>query len=72
MFLFPLPPDRYAVSVYLEENNNKKLDTNFLGIPKEPVGGSNNPKSRMGTPHFDDSVFTFDSTHSTVVIKLIY
>src|SRR5690348_10672911 len=34
----------YAISVFHDENSNGRLDTNFLGIPREGVGASNNAK----------------------------
>jgi len=36
----------YAVSVFHDENENQKLDKDFVGIPKEGYGASNNPKKR--------------------------
>lgn len=36
-----LPAGEYVVSVYQDSNMNGKLDTNFVGMPKEPVGISN-------------------------------
>src|SRR5215469_286634 len=40
---FPgIAPGTYAVSVFHDENSNGKLDTNFMGIPREGVGASNN------------------------------
>jgi uncharacterized protein (DUF2141 family) len=66
-----LPPGRYAVSVYLDENGNRKLDTNWLGMPKEAVGVSNNPRGRMGPPRFEDSVFVHGSSAETISIKLV-
>ena len=33
-----LPAGEYVVSVYQDSNGDGKLNTNFLGIPKEPVG----------------------------------
>ncbi|MCK7593475.1 DUF2141 domain-containing protein [Pseudomarimonas salicorniae] len=51
-----LPPGRYAVRVAHDENGNGKLDTNFIGIPKEGVGSSNNPQV-MRAPRFDEAVF---------------
>jgi len=36
-----VPEGEYLVSIYQDTNQNKKLDTNILGIPKEPVGISN-------------------------------
>jgi len=47
----------YAVSVFYDKNNNGKMDTNFLGIPKEPYGFSNNFKGFMGPPKFENSKF---------------
>lgn len=47
----------YAVSVFYDKNNNGKMDTNFLGIPKEPYGFSNNSKGFMGPPKFENSKF---------------
>ena len=35
-----IEPGTYAVSVFHDENSNGKLDTNFLGIPREGVGAS--------------------------------
>ena len=66
-----LPPGRYAASVYLDENENGKLDSGFFGIPKEPVGASNNPRHRMGPPHFGDCVFTMNSSTLSLSIQLV-
>ena len=38
-----LPPGAYAVTVQHDEDGDGKLKTNFIGIPKEGVGISNNP-----------------------------
>jgi len=39
---FNIPPGTYAVKIHIDENENGELDTNFLGIPKEQYGISNN------------------------------
>jgi len=65
-----LPPGRYAISAYLDENGNRKLDSNWLGIPKEPVGASNNPRRRRGPPRFEDCAFEMDISDRTVSIRL--
>ena len=46
----------YAVQVMHDENDNNKLDTNFLGIPSEGYGFSNNPNV-MRRAHFDEARF---------------
>jgi len=66
-----LPPGRYAVSVYLDKNGNHTLDTNWLGIPKEPVGASNNPRGRMGPPHFNECAFSHGEGNQSISITLV-
>ncbi|WKD84793.1 hypothetical protein KCTC32516_00127 [Polaribacter huanghezhanensis] len=47
----------YAISVFHDENDNKKLDTRIFGIPKEPIGCSNGATGFMGPPKFKDAKF---------------
>ncbi|WP_213003996.1 DUF2141 domain-containing protein [Parahaliea maris] len=65
-----LPPGRYAFTAYLDVNGNGKLDSNFIGIPKEPVALSNNAKARFGPPRFDDAVFELSAEGVTQTIRL--
>lgn len=53
-----IPPGQYAVAVFHDENGNGKMDTNLIGMPREGVGASNNPKTRFGPPKFSESAFT--------------
>lgn len=52
-----IPAGVYAVSAFHDTNDNKKMDTNFFGIPKEPIGISNNAKGFMGPPKYKDAKF---------------
>ena len=54
-----IEPGTYAVAVFHDENGNGKLDSNFLGIPREGVGSSNNAKGHFGPPKFGDAAFRF-------------
>jgi uncharacterized protein (DUF2141 family) len=47
----------YAVSLFQDENDNRKLDTGMFGIPKEKYGFSNNVQAKMGPPPFSDRLF---------------
>lgn len=67
-----LPYGTYAVSIMHDENNNRKLDTTFIGIPKEGVGVSNNPKIGMGGPKFNDSAFTLDAKELEMTVTMKY
>jgi len=52
-----LVPGTYAITVTHDKNNNGKLDTNMVGIPKEGFGFSNNPKITVRAPSFDKCKF---------------
>lgn len=54
-------PGTYAVSVMLDTNRNGKADKNFLGIPSEPWGVSNNVRPKMRAPKFEEASFTVDA-----------
>jgi len=60
----------YAISLFHDENENKKLDTYLFGIPKEDYGCSNNARGRMGPPKWKDAVFMVNNEDVTQNIKL--
>jgi|LakMenE18May11ns_1017448.scaffolds.fasta_scaffold9958185_11 uncharacterized protein (DUF2141 family) len=64
-----VPAGTYAVSCYYDANNNGKLDSNFLGIPKEQYGTSNGATGFMGPPKYEDAKFTL-SENKKISIKL--
>ena len=66
-----VPPGTYAVGVVHDENDNGKLDTNFLGIPKEGYGFSNNT-SAMRKPTFKESHFDIGEQDVSIVIHLAH
>ncbi len=67
-----IPKGEYAISAYHDENKNNTLDTNFIGIPKEGVAMSNNPKSRFGPPGYEKTKFNFEDSHMDITINLKY
>ena len=56
-----LPDGEYAIAIFHDANDNKNLDTNILGIPKEQVAFSNGKMKMFGPPKFEECVFTFNS-----------
>lgn len=62
----------YAVFVFHDEDNDKKLKTNFIGMPKEGMGVSNNAKGHFGPPKYNDAKFDFSKSDQTIVISLTY
>ena len=67
-----LPPGQYAVQTFHDENGNKKVDRNFIGLPREGVGFSNDAPIRMGPPKWADAMFAFNGAEQTIQLKTRY
>lgn len=52
-----IPEGTYAVSTFHDANGNDELDVNFVGIPRENFGFSNNPRILFKKPSFQDCSF---------------
>jgi len=63
-----LPQGEYAIAVYHDKNRNGELDTNFLGIPKEDYGFSNNARRKFGPAKWGDAKFTVIGTETSIEI----
>ncbi|HTX41837.1 MAG TPA: DUF2141 domain-containing protein [Acidobacteriaceae bacterium] len=72
MEVFNVPAGRYAVAVIHDENENHKLDRNFLGIPKEGFGFANNPKVLLTAPSFNTAAVEVSCPETQIEIRLIY
>lgn len=59
----------YAIAAFYDQNSNEQLDTNLIGIPKEALGTSGNPKNKFGPPRFKNCKFYLNSDQ-TVQIEL--
>ncbi len=67
-----IPHGRYALAVVHDENMNGKLDVQWLGIPTEGYGFSNDAKSLLGAPTFSDASFPYDGRNLDLTIRLNY
>jgi uncharacterized protein (DUF2141 family) len=67
-----IPYGTYAVSAMHDENMNLKVDTNFVGIPREGNGVSNNVRPAMRAPRFSEAIFELNSAEWSGRIDLIY
>lgn len=56
-----LPEGEYALAIFHDENGNDKLDTNWLGIPKEKVAFSKAKMKTFGPPGFKECAFKLKS-----------
>ena len=71
LLLAGIPQGTYAIACYHDENDNGKLDANFLGIPKEGTGASNDARGSLGPPKFRDAKFQLVSD-TTLTIRINY
>jgi uncharacterized protein (DUF2141 family) len=68
-----VPPGKYAVASFHDENGNGKLDTNAAGIPTEGYGFSNDAQGYGGPPAFLQAAFDFDGkTDKAISFALNY
>lgn len=65
-------PGIYAVAVLHDENQNDKMDFNFLGMPLEGYGFSNDAAAMFGPPSFDAAAFKLSPRASYIPIKIRY
>ena len=54
-----IPFGEYGIKVHHDENGDNEMDTNFLGIPSENYGFSNNASGSFGPPDWEDAKFEF-------------
>jgi len=67
-----IPSGTYALVVLHDENMDGKLDANWLGIPSEGYGFSNDAKAPFSAPSFSDAAFAYDGQKLELTIKLRY
>ncbi len=60
----------YAVKVYHDQNNDGKLNTNFMGRPTEFYGFSNNVRGIFGPASWSAAKFKFAAVRDSIHIVL--
>ena len=65
-----IPFGNYAVTVLHDADSSGKMTKGFLGMPKEAIGISNNPRSYFGAPDYEDAVFPIKEDKTTISINL--
>jgi uncharacterized protein (DUF2141 family) len=64
-----LRPGTYAVAILHDENQNQKMDFNFLGMPLEGYGFSNDASALFGPPSFESAAFRLLPRASAISIS---
>jgi uncharacterized protein (DUF2141 family) len=70
--IFNVPYGNYAIAAVHDTNGDMKLNSNFLGIPKEGIGFSNNPRVRTKPPSFVESQFLVTNAKTRLQIQMQY
>ena len=65
-----VPFGSYVVSGFQDFDGNGVISGNFLGIPKEPFGFSNDAKGRFGPPKWQAAVFVFNKSNQEITLRL--
>lgn len=65
-----LKKGRYAIAVFHDEIQDKKLTKNSFGYPIEPYAFSRNAKGFMGPPSFEDAAIELKDKEKLISIKL--
>ena len=63
-----IPPGRYAVQAYHDEDGNGRLRKGLFGIPVEAIGFSRDARVRLGAPSFEDAAI--DVTEPVTATRL--
>lgn len=64
-----LPSGEYALAVFHDRNGDEALNTNWLGIPREPLGFSRARMKAFGPPGFRECAIKVE-TDATIRITL--
>ncbi|KPQ37750.1 MAG: hypothetical protein HLUCCA11_01455 [Phormidesmis priestleyi Ana] len=67
-----VPYGSYSVSLLHDENQDGELNTNFIGVPQEGIGFSNDPRIIKGTPSFEKTRFDFSADSEEVQVTVKY
>lgn len=67
-----LPFDEYAFSIHHDEDGNNKLNKNWIGMPKEGLGASNNARGNFGPPSYKQAKFKLTNQSNSHKIELYY
>lgn len=60
----------YAIAVYHDKDADHEFDKNFLGIPSEPFGISNDPKIGLSAPPHEKAAFAVQGPATPVTVTL--
>ena len=67
-----LEPGEYAIAIHHDEDGDGEFDTNFIGLPREGYGFSNDAPVGFGPPDFEDAAFVVGPTETRTALRVRY
>jgi uncharacterized protein (DUF2141 family) len=67
-----LSPGSYALAVHHDANLNEEMDTNFVGLPLEGYGFSNNARVVFSLPTFEAASFDVGVNDTKISLRVVY
>jgi uncharacterized protein (DUF2141 family) len=64
------PPGRYAIQAFHDDLDEGRVHQNFLGIPREQIGFSNDAPLRLRGPSFKDAAIAVGDGVREVTLRL--
>lgn len=65
-----LDDGEYAIAAFQDLDGDGELDTNLVGMPREPWGFSRDASGGMGPPDFDDAAFPVEGDAVDMSIRV--
>lgn len=65
-----VPAGRYAAQAYWDANGNGKADRNFIGMPTELVGFSNDVRVKLSRPKFAAAAFDHGAENKRITFAV--
>ena len=69
---YNLIPGAYAIAIHHDENSDGEMNTNFIGLPKEGYGFSNNAKVNFAPPVFEAAAVNLDVGDKSIRLRVVY
>jgi uncharacterized protein (DUF2141 family) len=67
-----IPPGHYAVQAFHDADGDGKLGRNWLGLPREGVGFSNDAMAHLTYPRFSVAAFEHGAAPQKIAVRIRY
>jgi uncharacterized protein (DUF2141 family) len=68
----PIPPGQYAIAILHDEDGDGQMDRDWIGVPQEGYGFSNDAAVVLSAPGFGSAAFQHERADLTIPIRVRY